>query len=110
MKIDHSTQPKQSTSVGVVVARVLWMLIGPLSLTSVAITIMETGHGWFAIRSILFLIALAVTIVARWVDPVTSEGEPTTPGQRRFTAAWTLIAGLIGWTVANVIGMNWTIT
>lgn len=110
MKSDHPTQSKQATSVGVVAARVLWMLIGPLSLTSVAIIIMETGYGWFAIRSILYLVALAVTIVARWLDPVTSDGELTTPSQRRFTATWTLIAGLVGWAAANVIGSHWTIT
>lgn len=109
MKSNHSTKTEPAASVGVVVARVAWMLIGPLSLTSVAITIMETGQGWFAIRSLIYLVALAVTIIGRWLDPVTSDGDPTTPGQRRRTATWTLIAGLIGWAVANIVGLHWPI-
>lgn len=110
MNSNHPTKPSQSTPVGVVVARVLWMLIGPLSLTSVAITITETFQGWFAVRSILFLTALAVTMVARWLDPETSDGDPTTLRQRQRTATFTLIAGLIGWATANIIGSNWPIT
>jgi hypothetical protein len=57
-----------------------------------AYTLTESEKGWFAPSSIAFLIVLAAVIIARWLDPHTSDGEPTTPAHLRWftVSAWAL--------------------
>jgi hypothetical protein len=97
----------QSTSTFEVMARVFWMLVGPGTLSILAISIAENHRGWFAARSIAFLVVLVAVITARWMDPLNSYGEPATPGQRRSYMLFTAFIGLLAWVITNVLGILW---
>ena len=96
-----------STSIIGVLSRLFWMMAGPATLLLLAYTLAENEKGWFAPSSIAFLVVLAVVVIARWLDPQTSDGEPTTPAHlRRFTVS-TVGIGLVAWAVVNLLGNHW---
>ena len=83
------------------------MFVGPAALLLLAYSLAGNNNGWFSTQSIAFLIVLVVVIVMRWLDPQTSEGEPTTGEHlRRFTAT-ALGVGLAAWGIANLLGNHW---
>jgi hypothetical protein len=83
------------------------MMAGPATLLLLAYTLAENQKGWFAPSSIAFLVVLAAVIIARWLDPQTSDGERTTPVHlRRFTVS-TAGIGLAAWVVVNLLGNHW---
>jgi hypothetical protein len=95
----------QTTSFVAIVARLIWMLAGPAALLLMAYSLLRNENGWLSSQSIAFLVVLAVVIIARWFDPQTSEGQPTTTAHlRTFTAAAAGI-GLAAWAVTNVIAI-----
>ena len=101
---------KQPTSLAVTLARMFWILIGPAFLSIAAIAIAENHKGWFAPRSIAFLVVLALVIVARWLDPDTSDGAPITSSQLQKYFILTIVLGMAGWAAANMLGDYWQAT
>jgi hypothetical protein len=83
------------------------MLAGPGALLLLAYSLTGNQDGWFSTQSIAFLVVLAVVIVTRWLDPQTSEGEPTTGDHLRKFTATALGVGLAAWGIANMLGNHW---
>ena len=101
--------PAPPTSELAGLARIFWMMIGPMILVLLVMGVAGTGTGWFTGHDIAFLIVVAVTVLARWYEfrsgnPLASTGDPATPDVlRRYVVCVSLI-GLGVWVVANVIG------
>ena len=99
------------TSFSMTIARIFWMMIGPLALILLAFKIVQTGTGWLTPIDLSFFGVLAAVIVCRWLefrggDPRTSTGEPATPDDlRRFVVTATL-GGVGVWALANVLGLH----
>lgn len=98
---------KQAASLVEVMARVFWILVGPGTLSILAIRIADNHQGWFTWRSIAFFIVLFCVAFARWMDPLDSNGEPAAPGQFGKYLAVTFGLGLAGWVLANLLGIYW---
>jgi hypothetical protein len=84
-------------------------MFGPAAMLICTIVIIETGNGWFTGADFAFLIALAVTVLARCLDfragnPRTAMGEPAQPNHLRRYVPAALVLGLAVWSVANLIG------
>lgn len=94
----------QSTSLIGIFARLFWMMAGPAILLLLAYTLASNEKGWLAPSSIAFLVVLAGVVIARWLDPHTSEGEPTTPAHLRKYMVSTVGMGLLAWVIANLLG------
>ena len=75
-----------SSSSLVQLARLIWMMFGPMGLTVTALGVAgNADSGWRTTADIVYLILLAVTILARWFEFVsgsgtTGTGEPLTRG------------------------------
>lgn len=83
------------------------MLAGPAALLLLAFSLAGKKDGWFSSQSIAFLVVLAAVIATRWLDPQTSEGEPTTGAHLRMFTAAAVGVGLAAWAIANVLGNYW---
>lgn len=83
------------------------MLAGPAALLLLAFSLADKKDGWFSSQSIAFLVVLAAVIVTRWLDPQTSEGEPTTGAHLRMFTATAVGVGMAAWAVANLLGNHW---
>jgi hypothetical protein len=93
----------------VVVSRLFWMMFGPMLLTVSALIIANAvGAGWRTTADIAFLVILALTIAARWVEfggGAAMDGAGKSVGRDhivRYTG-FTLVAGLAVWVAANVV-------
>ena len=96
-------------SVVSIVVRVFWMMIGPVFLFLIALSMAMNGGGWFAPRSIAYLVMTAALLGARWYEfrlgnPLTEMGTRATPEDLRRYALWTSLTALGVWAVANLIG------
>ena len=89
----------------VMLARLLWFIVGPIFLLVLAssIALKEVG-GWFTPASIAYLAILVGVIVARRLDPQNSYGDATTMVDLRKHSIGTMSIGLIIWVVANLLG------
>jgi len=82
-----------------------------MALLILAIAIAEKRQGWLGAASLLFLIMLVVTLLARWIDfrsghATTADGQPATAADlRRFTIT-TALVGMGVWLVCNWIGQR----
>jgi len=97
----------QSTSFGVVLSRIFWMLFGPLLLVLFLYKIVEGRAGRFTALDAAFLAVLVALPVARWIefqggDPRTSTGEPATTSHLKRYVSVTLLAGLAVWGAAKL--------
>jgi hypothetical protein len=97
----------ETTSLRQVIVRMVWMMLGPGVLALLLFNIAGQGKGWGATSSIAFLVVLVGVILARFLDPRNSFGEPsTTAGFRRY-AIGALGLGVAGWALANLLGIYW---
>jgi hypothetical protein len=83
------------------------MLAGPAALLLLAFSLAGKQDGWFSSQSIAFLVVLAAVIATRWLDPQTSDGEPTTGAHLRMFTATAVGVGLAAWAIANMLGNYW---
>lgn len=99
--------PTNSGLVGL--ARIYWMMAGPLLLFLLILSIAEGTAGWFTAQDVAFLLALAALMFARWFefhggDPRNAVGEPIAPTQLRKYLVGALTIGAALWIVANLVG------
>ena len=100
------------SSFGVLLARLGWMLFGPLALLLLTITIVSRGSGWLTAADVAFLAVLAAMLAARWLQlrsgqAQTTAGEPATRADLRRYLALATALGLAAWAGANVLGNHW---
>jgi hypothetical protein len=101
------TEP--TTTGPALVGRIIWMMVGPITLALLALQIVQQRHGWLTPTSIGYILVLGVTLLGRCLEvrsgsPTTVTGEPLTKDHLRRYA---LAAGTIGvaiWFVANLVG------
>jgi hypothetical protein len=97
------------TSLGIVAAHLLWMVVGPFALGALLLGIVKSGSGWLTGLDLGLLIAVVLMVCARWIDQrsgrgTTVYGEPSTWADfRRYALILPVLAGA-AWFVANVIG------
>jgi hypothetical protein len=103
-----------STSLTAVLARVFWMLLGPLLLLLMTFTVVQTGNGWSTTADFAFLGILGAMMLARWLEfrsgeAQTADGDPATPQDLRRYLIGVAGLGLSVWVAANVVG-NYMLT
>jgi len=100
--------PPEISSIGVLAARVVWMLVGPLALLVLAYGIVRAGPGWRTAWDAAFLIVVALMIGARWLEQrsgtaTTVTGEPASPAHfRRYVRVLVPVAAVL-WIAANLL-------
>lgn len=105
-------QDRNAATLGDVLARMFWMMLGPILLAVFTYLIIKTGNGWMTRMDVAYLGILAGILLARWLEfrggnPRTAEGEPATPAHlRRYIIAVSLL-GVAIWIVANLLGNHW---
>lgn len=92
-----------------ILARLFWMMIGPMLLALFAYLIIKTGNGWLTGFDFAFLGVAAAMMLARWLEfrgghAKTAEGEPATPAHLRRYLIGVAVLGLAVWVIANIIG------
>jgi len=110
MDDDSRGELKPHGSLGLLVYRLLWMVIGPTTAVVTSLIIVTTGSGWLTRLDLMFLIAVLATLGARWAsylngDLADDDGHPTTslPMLRRYTFRLIPVAFSM-WIVANLLG------
>jgi NADH:ubiquinone oxidoreductase subunit 3 (subunit A) len=99
----------QISSLGVLGARLTWLLFGPAALVLMIWAIASGGSGWITVLDAAFFAVLGLTVLGRWVEQrsgaaTTLTGQPATLEQcKRYTVVL-LIAAAIAWLAANVVG------
>lgn len=88
--------------------RIFWMMLGPGILAVTAVFIRQ-GTGWRTPANYIFLITLAATILARWLEvlgghPLTFVEKPASPKDFYRYVIMALIAGVSLWILANTVG------
>jgi len=97
------------SSLGVLFARIFGYLLGPMLLMLTAMSIVNSGSGWFTKLDALFACLVVLTVASRWVEQrsgsaTTAKGEPATMQDfRRYVRSVLLIATLV-WVAANLLG------
>lgn len=108
----HSVTPstaKPISSLGVLGARLTWILLGPLALAVITWGIVSRGNGWFTGLDAAFGIVVGLMLLGRWVEQrsgtaTTLTGEPAAPEQfRRFMTLLPPLAAAV-WIIANLAG------
>jgi hypothetical protein len=101
--------PAANASTLVVLSRLVWMMFGPMLLTVTALIIANAvDAGWRTTADIAFLLILALTIAARWIEfggggAMDGTGKPVS---REHVVRYTgimLVGGLAVWVGANVV-------
>ena len=100
---------RQVRSVGVLLCRVTWMLVGPAVLLLSTHAIITKGGGWLTTWDAVFVIAAALMILARWLEQrsgtaMTATGEPSTLEHFKRYARTLAPVGAGAWGAANVVG------
>jgi hypothetical protein len=99
----------QRTTTGpALLGRLVWIMVGPITLFLLAISIVDRRGGWLSLTSLAYFPVLGGTVLGRWLEfrvghPMTATGEPaTTEHLRRYALAATALA-LAGWVVAHLL-------
>lgn len=102
----------QETRSSAALARVYWMLLGPMALALAAFSIVKAGPGWLNPADIAYFALLAAVLAARCLEfragsPQTAEGEPATPADLRRYLIATSVIGLAIWVFLNLLANLW---
>lgn len=105
-----SVPPKAQASAAL--ARVFWMLLGPMALVLTAMAVLRAGRGWLTGADVAYLSFLAAVLLARWFefragDPQTADGEPATAQDLRRYLVVTTTVGLVVWVALNLVANYW---
>lgn len=104
-----TVQPYSSSAAGL--ARLFWMMLGPLVLLLLALSIVSQGRSWLTTTDFIFLGCVLLLPLARWYEfhagePRTSTGDPATERDLRRYMAGALAVGVGIWIGANVLGIH----
>jgi hypothetical protein len=100
---------REISSLKVLGARLTRLFVGPLVLILIIWALASKARGWLSGLSAAFFVVLGVTILARWVEQrsgaaTTMTGHPATTEQcKRYTLVL-LVAAVIAWLAANLVG------
>jgi hypothetical protein len=102
----------RQTSLVVALARIFWMMIGPLALAVLALNVASKGGGWLTGVDVAYLAVLGLVLAARWLEfrsgqGQTATGEPMTGADFRRYLVTAAGVGLAVWAVANLAGNHW---
>jgi hypothetical protein len=102
-------QKTPDTTLGLAVARIYWILLGPLALFLLTFRIASGGGGWMTLADIFYLLFLGLLLAARWAEyrsgrGRTSTGEPMTAQGFRTVMILTACVGVSVWVFANLFG------
>lgn len=106
--MNASENPK-GTSLLVALARVLWMMIGPIALVMLAFNIALRGGGWFTPMDIAYIAILAAVLGARLLEfqsgaATTTDGRTLSPAALGRYLVVMIAIGAGAWIAANFIG------
>ena len=101
--------PGEISSFGVLLARLMWVLAGPLALLGVTYSIVSGGTGWLTGLDAAFGVVVGLMLVGRWYEHRSGEattltGEVATPEHFRRYMMLLPTAAVIVWVVANAVG------
>jgi hypothetical protein len=99
----------RTTPLPALCARLLWMMVGPITLMLLAFQLTQQRQGWLSATTAAYFLVLGGTVFGRWMEfrsglPMTVTGEPATTGHLH---RYSLAAGAIGaviWLAANLVG------
>lgn len=97
------------TSISVVLARVMWTLLGPAALGLAALAIATRGTGWFTQLDGFYGIVVVLMLGSRWLEQrsgtaSTVTGSPATAKHfHHYLVLLPLVAAVV-WAGANLIG------
>ncbi len=99
----------QVNSVGLLLARLMWMLGGPLLLLVLLYWTVSTGRGWLTLWDGMYWVVTAAMIACRWLEirsgvALTATGEPATWVHFRRYAEVLLAVAAVAWVAANLVG------
>lgn len=99
----------KTTPAYAVLARITWMMIGPLAIAMAAYRVWSSGGGWVTATNQAYFIALAITLLGRVLEfcggnPQRATGEPATSSDLRTYIAGVIVVGLLLWLTVNVLG------
>lgn len=97
------------TSPTALLARLTWMLLGPVGLFAAAVAVASDWGGWLTATDLAFLTVLGLMLLGRWVEYRTGQaqtayGEPATAADLRRYAVAAAAVGLGVWVAANLVG------
>lgn len=106
-----SRDTERMTTGSATLARLVWMMLGPILLSLLALLITQERSRWLSFPSAAYITALGGTMLGRWIEfrlgnPLTSTGEPATGKHLRAYLLMTTILGLSAWIVANLLASS----
>ena len=108
----NARSPEQApvvTNSWILLARVFWMILGPMALVIVCLAIANSSTGWLTPLDAGYFAILGLMIGCRWAEQksgqaTTATGEPATWSNfNRYVVALVPLAVVV-WVVVNVIG------
>lgn len=102
-------EPEPVTSGWTLIARVVWMLLGPMALGIIGLRIVSVSTGWLGGLDAGYFVIVAIMIGCRWMElksghAMTATGEPATWSDfSRYVVALVPLAVVV-WVVVNVLG------
>lgn len=109
--IELAGEPKRPTitTLAGLLARLVWVILGPMALLLLAAGIVTQGSGWLTWLDAAFLIVLGLMMLCRGLDQrsgasTTLTGEPATAEQYRRYVMILPIVGVVVWAGANLVG------
>jgi hypothetical protein len=105
----QSPTGKPVTSLFVLGAHVTWFFIGPIVMLAALYGIGQSDQGWATVMDLLYFIAAAWVVLARWVDQQsgqgsTGDGRPSTWADFRRYLCFFVPLTIALWIGANIIG------
>lgn len=106
---ESTPRAAEITSLSVVMARLVWIALGPFALLLAIWGIIANGAGWLTGVDLCFALIIAAMLGSRWFEhrsgtSTTLDGLPATDEQwRRYLVMLPLIGAGV-WITANVVG------
>ncbi len=103
------TPSPQVNSIGLVFARIVWMLLGPLLLLVLLYWTISTGRGWLTPWDGVYWVVVLAMVGCRWLEinsgtAMTATGEPATRAHLRRYVEILLPVAAAAWIIANAVG------
>ncbi len=102
-------KPAPISGLGVLGARLTWTALGPLALVATLWGVASARKGWLTPLDAVFVVIVAVMILARWVEQrsgtaTTMTGQPATPVQCKRYTVGLLVVAIVAWIAAKLLG------